>query len=110
MQVNDYIKLTGVADGLSAGLFISYKVYKKVSAKVEENKELTKQTVSVENDSIYIPDAKLVGDRQNEQNRSGQIEIEAGPKQVKTVKPKNKPVKHVFKKRKGLLYRLGIRK
>ncbi len=77
---------------------------------IEENKELTKQTVSVENDSIYIPDAKLVGDKQNEQNRSGQVEIEAGPKQVKTVKPKNKPVKHVFKKRKGLLYRLGIRK
>ncbi|RLD67118.1 MAG: hypothetical protein DRI84_03305 [Bacteroidetes bacterium] len=77
---------------------------------IKENKELTKQTVSVENDSIYIPDAKLVGDKQNDQNRSGQVEIEAGPKQVKTVKPKNKPVKHVFKKRKGLLYRLGIRK
>ena len=77
---------------------------------LEENIAPTKQTVSYENDSIYIPEAKLVGDKQDKQNQSGQIEIEAGPKPVKTVKPKNKPVKHVFKKRKGLLYRLGIRK
>lgn len=39
MQVNEYLKLMGVAAGLSAGLFVSYKVYKQVSSKMNENNE-----------------------------------------------------------------------
>lgn len=70
----------------------------------------SKQIVSLESDSVYIPDAKLLGDHQGENKSNGQVDIDAGPKQVKTVKPKNKPVKHVFNKRRGFLYRIGLRK
>ncbi len=59
MQVNDYLKLTGVAFGLSAGIFVSYKIYKSVSAKLSENngtkdykKEINKETLSFQ-PSVY---------------------------------------------------------
>jgi hypothetical protein len=71
---------------------------------------INKEPVVYENDSVYIPDGILSGDKQAEEKPNPQVDVEAGPKPVKTVKPRSKPVKHVFRKRRGLLYRLGLRK
>jgi len=65
MQINDYIKLTGVAVGLSAGLFVSYKVYKTVSSKVYENNVTNdyKKEISVSDLSFSKSDYKTMADR-----------------------------------------------
>ena len=68
------------------------------------------ENISLDNDSVYIPDAKLVGDKPSEEMQDVKVDVETKPEPPKTVKPRTKPVKHVFKKRRGLLYRLGIRK
>jgi len=74
------------------------------------NPAIVKEEVVLDNDSVYIPEGKILGDKHEEERPNPQVDVEAGPKPVKTVKPRNKPVKHVFKKRRGLLYRLGLRK
>ena len=74
-----------------------------------ENK-LISNNISVDNDSIYIPDAVLSGDKAEGEMKDVQVDVEERPLPPKTVKPRNKPVKHVFKKRRGILYRMGLRK
>jgi hypothetical protein len=75
-----------------------------------EKGKTVKESVTLENDSVYIPDGKLVGDDQGEEMKDPKVEVQKDPDLPKNVKPRTKPVKHVFKKRRGLLYRLGIRK
>ena len=77
---------------------------------LDSKTSINKEPVIYETDSVYIPDGILSGDEQAEEKPNPQVDVEAGPKPVKTVKPRSKPVKHVFRKRRGLLYRLGLRK
>ena len=66
--------------------------------------------VTYEMDSIIIPDAELIGDKAEKTKKERQVNVESGLKPVKNVKTKSKPIKRVFKKRKGIFYRLGLRK
>jgi len=63
-----------------------------------------------ENDSIYIPDSKITEDDQEEVKEEIQLDVQAELEPVKNVKTRTKPVKRVFKKRKGILYRMGLRR
>jgi hypothetical protein len=80
------------------------------SNKQADNNNTVTEGLTLDNDSVYIPDGKLVGDDQGEEMKDPKVEVQKDPEQPKNVKPRTKPVKHVFKKRRGLLYRLGIRK
>jgi hypothetical protein len=64
MQAIEYIKLTGVAAGVSAGLFISYKAYKAIVAKRAENKETKdyKKAINKANLSYSETDYKTMAD------------------------------------------------
>jgi hypothetical protein len=79
-------------------------------APVEITKPKQEDVVTNETDSIYIPDAKLLGNDKEDVDKKTTVDVDAGPKPVKHVKTKSKPIKRVFKKRKGILYRLGLRK
>ncbi len=79
-------------------------------APVEITEPKQDNVVSNETDSVNIPDAKLLGNDREDVDKDPQVEVDAGPKPVKHVKTKSKPIKRVFKKRKGILYKLGIRK
>ena len=75
-----------------------------------EGNDLISDNNGIDNDSIYIPDAVLSGNKPGDEMKEIMVDVEERPVEPKTVKPRNKPVKHVFKKRKGLLYRMGLRK
>ncbi len=107
-------KQTESLDTIIKEVIIPDSEFNKISdndKKVLDSKTLiNEEPVVYENDSIYIPNGILSGDKQAEERPNPQVEVEAGPKPVKTVKPRSKPIKHVFRKRRGILYRLGLRK
>ena len=71
---------------------------------------IVKETVTYETDSINIPDGKILGNSKEKEAKNPQLEVTKGLKPVKNVKTKSKPIKRVFGKRRGILYKLGIRK
>ena len=79
-------------------------------APIEITEPKQEDVVTTETDSVHIPDAKLLGNDKDDVDKETKVEVDAGPKPVKHVKTKSKPIKRVFKKRKGILYKLGIRK
>lgn len=106
---------------------------KEISEKPESDTTLVKQTIEIETDSfekevvdttnpikpepilfetdsVIIPDAKLLGNDRDKVKTKRKVKVEKGLEPVKNVKTKSKPIKRVFKKRKGILYRMGIRK
>jgi len=52
MQVNEYIKLGGIALGATAGVFVSYKIYKSIQAKRTEKKALNEYKKEVNTSNL----------------------------------------------------------
>jgi len=67
-------------------------------------------TLESEDDSVIINDGKILDNQKEVNEKSSQVVVQAKPTPVKHVKTRRKPNKRVFKKRKGILYRLGLRK
>jgi len=77
---------------------------------IDTTKPIQKDAAVLETDSIFIPDGKILGNDKEKVEKETKVEVNSGPKPVKHVKTKSKPIKRVFKRRKGILYKMGIRK
>ncbi|MCK5856334.1 MAG: hypothetical protein KAG64_02525 [Bacteroidales bacterium] len=85
-----------------------------ISIELEETNNLVKPTseqsnLQGDNDSIVINDSKILNNQGRVKEKDKQVIVQAKPIPVKHVKTRSKPNKRVFK-RKGFLYRLGLRK
>ena len=69
---------------------------------------ITTDTLTTNADYTY--EAELGDDLPKAEEKEAQIKIQKKPVPVKHVRTRSKPVKRVFKRKRGLLYRLGIRK
>jgi len=69
---------------------------------------ITTDTLST--NAVYTYEAELGDEPSKVDEKETQIKIQKKPVPVKHVRTRSKPVKRVFKRKRGLLYRLGIRK
>jgi len=77
---------------------------------VDTTEPIQKDAAVLETDSVYIPDGKILGNDKEKVEKEAKVEVNSGPKPIKHVKTKSKPIKRVFKKRRGILYKMGLRK
>jgi len=81
-----------------------------VETKSVNKAPIEQTTIESENDSVIINDGKILDSQKEVKENNNQVVVQAKPTPVKHVKTRRKPNKRVFKKRKGILYRLGLRK
>ncbi len=67
-------------------------------------------TDTLNSDTDYFYESELGNKPDEKEKKEVKVKVQKKPVPVKHVKTRSKPIKRVFKKKRGLLYRLGIRK
>ena len=76
--------------------------------KTEIEQGITTDTLTTDTDYFY--ESELGNKPDENEKKEVKVKVQKKPVPVKHVKTRSKPIKRVFKKKRGLLYRLGIRK
>ena len=82
----------------------------KSTNEINQEMETNQFPDSYGTDTVIINDAVLLDGQNKEKEKKSQVTVQKKRPPVKHVKTRSKPVKRVFKRRKGILYRLGLRK